>query len=201
MKTGVNVSFKIPIWLDRIYTWPLMVYRLLKYGYSFRKIDLGEGLWTIVEPLDYYRFGCFKWTINGNGIKFYAVRYARIGPGKTKTLRLHREIMNPPKGLLVDHRNLDSLDNRRANLRIATHSQNQCNKIKTKFKTSSKFVGLSRNKSRGAWDVRLKHHGKNLWIGRFDNEIDAAKAYDAAAKKYHGEFARLNFPEKIASTR
>jgi hypothetical protein len=150
---------------------------------------------TIVEPPDYYRLCNFKWTLNGNGIKFYAVRYVRVGPGKTKTIRLHREIMNPPAGLLVDHKNLDSLDNRRTNLRLATHSQNQCNKSKTKSKTSSRFVGLSRDKTRGEWDVRLKHHGKRIWIGRFTDEIEAAKAYDRAAIKYHGEFARLNFPE------
>jgi hypothetical protein len=192
---SANYSIKVPNCLDRLFTLPLLAYRRLRFGYSFRRIYLGDSVWTIVEPQDYYHLCNFKWTLNGNGIKFYAVRYARVGPGKTKTIRLHREIMDPPEGLLVDHRNNDGLDNRRANLRLATHSQNQCNKSKRKSKTSSRFVGLSRNKSRCAWDVRLKHLGKNLWIGRFTDEIEAAKAYDKAALKYHGEFARLNFPE------
>jgi hypothetical protein len=193
---SAKLTLTIPVWLDFIFTLPVIAYRQLKYGYSFRKIDLGDSVFTIVEPLDYYRLNCFKWTINGNGIKFYAVRYAKIGPGKTKTIRLHREIMNPPAGLLVDHRNLDSLDNRRANLRIATHSQNQCNKSKTKSRTLSRFVGVTRDKNRSKWEARLKHHGKKIWLGRFDSEIDAARAYDRAAIKYHKEFARLNFPEE-----
>jgi hypothetical protein len=191
-----TIQIKVPNWLDKICAWPVLAFRLWKYGYSFRRIDLGEGVWTIVEPQDYYRFGCLKWTINGNGIKFYAVRYVKIGPGKTKTLRLHREIMNPPAGLLVDHRNLDSLDNRRANLRLATHSQNQCNKSKTKSKTLSRFVGVTRDKNRSKWEARLKHHGKKIWLGRFSSEIAAARAYDKAAIKYHKDFARLNFPQE-----
>jgi len=193
---SANYSIKVPNCLDRLFTLPLLAYRRLRYGFTFRRIDLGDSVWTIAEPQDYYRLCNFKWTLNGNGIKFYAVRYARVDPGKTKTIRLHREIMNPPAGFLVDHGNLDYLDNRRANLRLATHSQNQCNKAKRKSKTSSRFVGLSRDKTRGEWDVRLKHLGKNLWIGRFSDEIEAAKAYNAAVRKYHGEFTRLNFPHE-----
>jgi hypothetical protein len=188
-----TVQIKVPNWLDFIFTCPLLTYRLLRFGYSFRRIDLGEGEWTILDPVDYYRFGNLKWTISGNGRKFYAARFVKIGPGKTKTLRLHREIMNPPPGLLVDHRNGDGLDNRRANLRLATRSQNMYNKPKTKSKTSSRFIGVSFDKGRRKWETRIYYQKRKIWLGRFDDEIDAAKAYDEAAKKYHEEFARLNF--------
>ena len=191
----VNLTIGIPIWLDRLFVCPLLLYRLWKYGYTYRKIDLGEAEWTILDAKDYYRFGNLKWTINGNGRKFYATRFVKIGPGKTKTLRLHREIMQAPKDLLVDHRNCNTLDNRRENLRLATHSQNTCNSQIYKPRGSSKFRGVQFRKQKGRWVGIIYHNKKLIWLGTFDNEIEAAKAYDDAAKKYHGEFARLNFPE------
>jgi hypothetical protein len=103
--------------------------------------------------------------------------------------------MDNPKGLLVDHRNGDGLDNHRDNLRIATRSQNACNRHNTKSKASCRFSGLFFDKRRGKWMSRIVVNGK-IFLGYFDSEIDAARAYDAAAKKYHGEFARLNFPEE-----
>jgi hypothetical protein len=69
------------------------------------------------------------------------------------------------------------------------------NRRKTSRKTSSRYIGVSFHKKKGKWMAVIGYKGKNVWLGRFDNEIDAAKAYDAAAKKYYGEFARLNFPE------
>jgi len=188
--TMIHIS--IPNWLDRFFTFPLLVFRLLRYGYTFRRIYLSEDAWTILDWQDYYRFAGFKWEINGGHNKFYAVRNVIVDSSRTTTVCLHRLIMNAPKGLVVDHINGDSLDNRRANLRLATHSQNQCNKRKRK-NTSSQFIGVFFNKKRRSWWSQIRVNGKSLWLGCFDSEIDAAKAYDAAAKKYHGEFARLNF--------
>jgi hypothetical protein len=188
--TMIHIS--IPNWLDFIFTFPLLVFRLLRYGYTFRRIYLSEDAWTILDQQDYYRFGCFKWEISGNDNKFYAVRNVKAGSSRTTTVRLHRLILNAPQDLVVDHINGDSLDNRRANLRLATHSQNCCNK-KKRENTSSRFMGVCFEKSKNKWCVRIRHSGKRIWLGRFDSEIDAAKAYDEAAKKYHGEFARLNF--------
>jgi hypothetical protein len=182
--------------MDKICTWPVTAYRQWKFGYPYRKIYLNEGEFTIVDPPDYYRFGNFKWFVEGNGTNLYAIRTIKTEPKKTKFLSLHREIMNAPDGLFVDHRNTDSLDNRRANLRLATNSQNQCNKRKTRSHTSSRYIGVSFNKHRQKWLAYITYEGKTIWLGAFDNEIDAARAYDAAAKKYHGEFARLNFTEE-----
>jgi hypothetical protein len=172
-----------------------MVYRRQKYGYDFRRIYLGEGEWTILDQEDYYRLGNFNWTINGSGNRYYAVRNVKTETGKTKRVYMHREIMNPPPGLCVDHKNNDSLDNRRENLRLATRSQNMQNRPKRK-NTTSKYIGVHFVKATGKWDARIRYEGKLILLGRFDSEIDAARAYDAAARKYHGEFARLNFPEE-----
>jgi hypothetical protein len=101
--------------------------------------------------------------------------------------------MNAPPGILVDHRNNDGLDNRRDNLRLATFSQNNINCRRNKSKSSSRFVGVTFDKRKKQWRVRISVSRKRIFLGYFDSEIDAAKAYDQAAKKYYGEFARLNF--------
>jgi hypothetical protein len=193
MENGVNVTFRIPIWLDRLCAWPVVWYRRWKYGYSFRKIYLGEGEWSLVEPPDFYRFNIFNWCLRENGPNRYAVRLVKGHKNRSKIVSLHREIMNHPKGLLVDHKNNNGLDNRRLNLRLATQSQNRQNRAKRK-NTSSRFNGVGFDKQTDKWKARIKTNGKEITLGRFENEIEAAKAYDEAAKKYHGEFARLNFP-------
>jgi hypothetical protein len=176
-----------------------MVYRRHKYGYDFRRINLGDDEWTIVEPADYYRFGHLNWHLRGNRRKFYAVRDIKTGPGRTKPSSLHREIMNKPKGFLVDHKNNCTLDNRRANLRIATRSQNAQNVPKRK-NTSSRFIGVCFNKRYKRWYAFIGYERGKRWLGSFDNEIDAACAYDTAARKYYGEFAKVNFSNEPKPT-
>jgi hypothetical protein len=193
---SANLNIRIPEWLDKICVCPLMAYRRLKYGFTYRRIYLGQGEYTIVEPADYYSFGKFKWILLGTGYNLYAVREVKIGPKKTKRVYLHREIMKPKKRKLVDHRNTNSLDNRRANLRLATHAQNNYNRRKTSKKTWSRFIGVSFDKNSPAWVSCIHYKRKRINLGRFKNEIDAAKAYDIAAIKYHKEFARLNFPKE-----
>jgi len=192
---SAKLTITIPEWLDRICTWPVMFYRRQKYGYTFRRIDLGQGEWTLLDEVDYYRFGNLKWSLGGYKKNLYAVSGVKNKDGNFELVRLHRLIMNPPENLVVDHRNGDGLDNRRENLRLATKSQNLFNSRKRK-NTSSQFIGVSFDKRSGLWVAYIGLCRKKIFLGYFKNEIDAAKAYDAAAKIYHGEFARLNFPEE-----
>jgi hypothetical protein len=189
----VGFQIKIPNWLDMIFAWPVIVYRQWKYGYTFRKIYLDEGIYTIVDPEDYYHLKKFNWYLTGTSKKFYAHCNIKIGDIETKTVPMHRMLANAPKGLLVDHRNSNSLDNRKVNLRPATRSENQHNRQKRK-NTSSKFKGVSFNKRLRKWNAYINTAGKRKNLGTFVLEIAAAKAYDEAARLYHGEFARLNFP-------
>jgi hypothetical protein len=190
-----NVQIKVPKWLDWICAWPLLLYRRWKYGYPYRQIYLGNRKWAIVDPDDYYRLAGLKWCAIGQNGTFYAVAGIQVSPQEIKLVRMHRLIMNAPDGVLVDHRNSLSLDNRKANLRFATHSQNICNRPKKKLNNvSSKFIGVSFNKHMGKWSAKICCQYKQIWLGYFNSQIDAARAYDVAAKKYHGEFACLNFP-------
>jgi len=192
----VNLTIGIPAWLDKICAWPVMLYRKHKYGWPFRRIYLGDSEWTIVDADVYYRLGSFKWSSVSNDKDVYAARILRKTEyGRIKTIYLHREIMNAPAGLLVDHKNNNSLDNRRNNLRFATRCQNMWNRRKTKTKTSSRFSGVHFHKLELRWGVQIQYKGKKIWLGYYDSEIEAAHAYDRAAIKYHGEFARLNFAD------
>jgi hypothetical protein len=108
---------------------------------------------------------------------------------------MHREVLDPPDHLFADHINHNGLDNRIANLRAATHRQNAYNRIHFTKNPSSKYKGVSFKKQTKKWTAQIRYDGRSKFIGTFDSETEAAKAYDEAAKQYHGEFAVLNFKE------
>ncbi len=108
---------------------------------------------------------------------------------------MHREVINVPNGMVADHANQNTLDNRKANIRPATPTQNAYNKRKPNRKSTSIYKGVSWSQSDKKWMSRIYIDGKNRYLGCYKTQIEAAKAYDHAAKKYHGEFAYLNFPD------
>jgi len=162
-----------------------------------KEIPLTQGKVALVDDEDYERVNQHKWYARFNHGNWYAERgqwdYAIK---KVKDIKMHRLIISAPKDVQVDHINGDGLDNQRCNLRIVTQSQNQRNmKKRTKRKYTSIYKGVCFDKERRKWVVSIYIDNKCRKIGRFKNEIDAARAYDEAAKKYFGEYARLNFPE------
>lgn len=106
--------------------------------------------------------------------------------------------MNAEKGQIVDHIDGDGLNNQKANLRFVTNAQNMWNS-KKKVMSSTGFFGVSFHKGKAGkskpFISHIKAHSKSIHLGYFSTAIEAAQAYDLAAIKYHGEFARLNFPE------
>jgi hypothetical protein len=105
---------------------------------------------------------------------------------------MHRFIMGAKSGIQVDHENNNSLDNRRKNLRFATNAQNARNRGKQKNNASG-YKGVYWEPGRNKWMVQISTGKRRITIGRFDDVIEAAREYDKAAKRYHGEFANTNF--------
>lgn len=104
---------------------------------------------------------------------------------------MHRQIMGFPK-MEIDHRNLNPLDNRKANLRLSTSSQNKCNKPLGST-NSSGFKGVHLHKDKNRWMAYITLNYKRRYLGYFDSAIEAALAYDKASLELHGEFGRTNF--------
>lgn len=120
--------------------------------------------------------------------------YARSLDIKLGAVYAHRLILSAVRGQHVDHRNRDNLDNRRANLRLCSRSENMANR-KMHKNNKSGFKGVHLNRKSGKWLVLIRQHKRLTRVGLFACKIEAAKAYDARARVMFGEFARLNFPE------
>lgn len=148
--------------------------------------NLTRGYVTLVSVQDDYLLRERAWTaLEAKGKNPV---YAR-----STYLRLHRVIMNAPPEVHVDHESRNGLDNRRSNLREATPQQNNFNQAAHRGGTS-KFKGVCKPASARKFVAQIRINKINVVLGYFDGEVDAAIAYDTAARKHFGEFARLNFP-------
>ncbi len=155
-----------------------------------REIPLTQGKVALVDDEDYERVSQRKWWRWANG---YAAAYI-----DGKVIPLHRFILNAKKGDEIDHINTNKLDCRRANLRLCTRSQNVMN-TRLRADNTTGFKGISYiKKKRGTkkYSAHLKIGTRRIHLGYFYAPVEAARAYDKAAREHFGEFARLNFPEE-----
>lgn len=111
---------------------------------------------------------------------------------------LHRLLADVPKGLFVDHRDGDGRNNRRSNIRVATTRENRRNETKLREHTSS-YRGASWSEDSQGWQARCGIGTQHLHLGIFNTAIEAALAYDKAAREHFGEFASTNFTEEEAA--
>ncbi len=165
-------------------------------GAIMEKIELSQGKFALVDDGDCKWLSQWKWSAQKSNRKWYAIRSLYKDGNKIATIRMHREILNTPKGREVDHINHNGLDNQRCNLRVCTHQQNMQNQRENR-NTSSRFKGIYFEKacSNRPWRAQLRHNNTTHHLGDFTDEIDAAKAYDRKAIELFGEFACTNFSE------
>lgn len=147
------------------------------------------------------------WRSYFDGWNWYVRRHSTVNK-KSKTFLLHREVMGVTDSkILIDHKDGDGLNNMKSNLRVCTHSENRKNRRNKSDNHTSKYLGVSLKKTRykytvksgeervsitTRWEARIQHNKKQISIGFYDKEEEAAMAYNQKAIEYHGEFASLN---------
>jgi hypothetical protein len=146
-----------------------------------------SGKCVTVDAQDAHLLDEYGWFYDSGYVKACVLGNNRL------RVRLHNLILPPSAGLEVDHRDQNTCNNTRANLRLSTRSQNLANRRKFK-NCSSPYKGVHFHKTTGKWRVVIHKDGRAQHIGVFTDQIEAARAYDREALRLHGDFARLNFP-------
>jgi hypothetical protein len=158
------------------------------------EIPLTQGKVALVDREDFKELNKYKWFARKDRKTFYAQRNCpRDTEGKQHTIwiHMHRAIMQPPKGMVIDHIDGNGLNNTRKNLRICTNSQNRMNTGKQKNNTSG-FKGVIFSKADKKWVALIYVGGKQVYLGSYQNKEIAYKAYCDGCIKYHGEFAKYD---------
>jgi len=155
-------------------------------GDAVRMIPLTDGSYAYVDAADYEWLSRWTWHREDG----YPTR-----PDKGKDITMHRLIMQPPEGMVVDHIDGNRANNCRVNLRICTRSENNRNHRK-RSDSSSPYKGVFYDKRSHRWGAKCQYRGERLRFGYFDTAMEAARAYDRKAVELFGPFARLNFPQE-----
>jgi hypothetical protein len=154
-----------------------------------------HGTHTILyDACDADKVEPWTWHIMKGHSTYYA--YRQTPRPNRKQIAMHREVANCPKGMMVDHRNGNGLDNRQENLRVCTMSQNMMNRGKTR-QNSTGFKGAYKtgDSKLNPYSAKIQKNKKVYCLGHYRTAEEAARAYDKKATELHGEFATLNFPK------
>lgn len=150
---------------------------------SSRTLPLSRGLEAFVDAEDYEWASQYKWSA-GSGSHPYPFRNDRTS-GRGTAVRLHREIMRPPSGSVVDHIDGNPLNNCRSNLRVVSRQENHRNRAGPQRNNSTGLLGVSRR--RGGWRAYIAVNNRQKHLGQFNTKEDAMEARKAAEIKYYGE--------------
>ena len=151
-------------------------------------VPLTKGYEAIIDAEDIHLVNRWNWSARVAGKSVYARRVEKMPDGTAQDIKMHIVIAGAV-GQMVDHRNGLGLDNRRANLRVATKQQNQCNQPLRSDSTSG-LKGVSWKAARQKWRAYITAHGKRQHLGHFDSKEAAHAAYCDASARLHGEFGR-----------
>lgn len=165
----------------------------VKCRYIFITQKNGSRHTVRVSPSDFDLLSRYSWHVTKAGWKFYA-RTTLNG----RNILMHRMLMIPGPAQVVDHVDDDGLNNMRENLRLCSNAENTARQRRTENSGSSRFRGVSWNRRDHNWRVSIRVRGSSHFLGHYDEEQDAARAYDAKAVEMFGEFARLNFTRPAA---
>lgn len=154
-----------------------------------KALRLRGGASTMLDDTDYDRAKDFRWHKTTNG---YVAGFV-MEQGVRRRVYLHRWLLEAQPGQIVDHIDGNKLNNRRSNLRLVTRSQNQANRRHNR-NSRSRYKGVTWHKRRGMWMARIQVRGRRITIGYFVDPLQAAYEYDAFARTFFGEYARVNFP-------
>jgi hypothetical protein len=161
--------------------------RPIRFEGNIAYVPLTKGYEAVIDAEDAVILQFFSWSAKPKPSKVYAVTGLKSRSGYT-TVLMHRMIMRYPLGLQVDHIDGDGLNNRKSNLRVATHAQNMWNRGPQHNNTSG-FRGVSWHEKSAKWQARIKHENGRMFLGYFDTAEAANEAYIEASKRLHGDFA------------
>lgn len=159
-----------------------------------KEIQLTQGKVALVDDNIFDELNQFKWCAIKRPHTYYACRHTRTADNKKRTLIYMHSVIAGGKD--YDHKDRNGLNNQLNNLRQATYSQNSSNRERRKD-NSSGFKGVYFEENRGKWRAIITVNHQRKHLGRFNNAVDAARAYDKAALELHGEFAKLNFSVQL----
>jgi hypothetical protein len=157
-----------------------------------KKVPLTQGFVALIDDADYERVSQFKWSATRTKTMVYGIRKVRKPGGGTTSQLLHRFIMGvADRRIYIDHLDHDGLNCQRNNLRRCVPGENSGNVRKSRG--NSQYRGVSWASEKGMWRACIRIE-RSIHLGYFSDEVEAALAYDEAARIRFGVFAHCNFP-------